>query len=239
MNPPETAPSHSEPRPGTQADPRAGISGCWSSTGVYGDGSCSELQKVIHCRNCPVYSAAALKLIDRPLPPNYRAEWTRHFAKERRSPEAGDASVILFRIQNDWLALPTQCFQEVAEARSIHSLPHRRTGFVLGLANVRGELVVCISIGHLLQIEETPSLAELRLNYQRLLVVQSENNRLAFPVDEVHGPHRFQPQGQTSVPAASLGQRSQLVQDLLPWQEHTAGLLDTDQLFSTCHRLLA
>ena len=123
----------------------AEVTGCWGTSGVYGDASCPELSTVVHCRNCPVYSAAAVRLIDRPLPVNYRQEWTDHFARSRPLPELGTASLVLFRLQNEWLAMPTHNFQEVAERRPIHSLPRRREAALLGLANVRGELVICIS----------------------------------------------------------------------------------------------
>jgi chemotaxis-related protein WspD len=215
------------------------VTGCWSNYGVYGDGSCLELQKFVHCRNCPVYSAAGVTLLDRPLPANYRKDWTRHFAKERRMPDAGNSSAILFRIQNDWLALPTHSFQEVAERRPIHSLPHRRLGAMLGLANVRGELVICVSLGHLLQMERVLSLAALRVNYRRLLVIQSESSRLAFPVDEVAGPHRFHPQEINQPPAAMVRASPHFVQGMLHWDARSAGLLDANQLFSSLDRTLA
>lgn len=220
-------------------DTAADVTGCWSNSGVYGDGSCIELEKFIHCRNCPVYSAAGLTLIDRPLPANYRKDWTQYFARERRLPEAGNSSAILFRIQHDWLALPTHTFQEVSERRPIHSLPHRRTGALLGLANIRGELAICISLGHLLQMENIPSLAALRLDYRLLLVIQSEAGRLAFPVDEVSGPHRFQPQELKSTPASMVRAASHFVQGQLHSEARSAGLLDADLLFSNLHRALA
>src|SRR5437764_1503482 len=97
------------------AEAKPHLMGCWTKIGVYGDGSCPELKSFVHCRNCLVYSDAGAKLIDRALPPNYRQEWTQHFAQEKRLTEAGSASVILFRIQSEWLAMPTHSFQEVAE----------------------------------------------------------------------------------------------------------------------------
>ncbi len=39
--------------------PEIAIDDCWNRIGVRGDGSCPELKRHIHCRNCPVYSAAA------------------------------------------------------------------------------------------------------------------------------------------------------------------------------------
>jgi len=212
------------------------VTACWSESGVYGDGSCVELQKFVHCRNCPVYSAAGLRLIDRGLPPNYRNEWTRHFAKEKRIPEAGSASVIMFRIQSEWLALPTHHFQEVAEKRPIHSVPNRPGGIVLGLANVRGELVICMSLGHLLQIEQMVPLEVVRADYQRLLVVVWETSKLAFPVQEVHGPNRFNPQG---LPTTGARPHARYAQGMLDWENRPVSLLDAEQLLSNLTRCLA
>lgn len=212
---------------------------CWNDSGAYGDGSCAELQRFVHCRNCPVYSAAGARLLDRPLPENYRQEWTQHFAEEKSMPEVGNESVVLFRIQSEWLALPTHTFQEIAEKRPIHSLPNRAGEVVLGLANVRGELVTCISIGHLLQIEGVPSPGTVRADYRRLLVLQWEGSKLAFPVDEVQGPHRFHTQDLKSPPSSGPRGSPRYAQAVLPWQERAAGLLDAGLLLSSLNRCLA
>jgi len=217
----------------------AEVAGCWSNVGVYGDGSCPELKEFVHCRNCPVYSAAGVKLLDRPLPTDYRHDWSQHFAEDKRFPEAGNSSAILFRIQNEWLALPTHTFQEVAEKRPIHSLPRRGQGVVLGLANVRGELVICVSLGHLLQIERVSPLESLRVQYRRLLVIQWETSRLAFPVDEVQGPVRFHPRELKATPSTLARSEVRYAQGLLHWQQFSAGFLDLDLLFSNLHRNLA
>ena len=55
--------------------PTAG--GCWHRIGVSGDRSCPELSTFVHCRNCPVFAAAARVFFDRPAPEGYLAEWTR------------------------------------------------------------------------------------------------------------------------------------------------------------------
>ena len=127
---------------------------CWSEIGVHGDSSCPELQNFIHCRNCPVYSSAGAQLLNRPLPANYRRDWTAHFARKKKSATPAKISAVVFRLESEWLALPTQAFQEVAERRLIHSLPHRRSGMVLGLVNVRGELLICVSLSRLLGLKQ-------------------------------------------------------------------------------------
>ena len=113
---------------------------CWNSIGVRGDGSCPELERYVHCHNCPVYSQAALELLGGEAPAGYREEWTTHFATPKRAEDGDTQTIVIFRIGAEWLALPVPAVTEVANLRPIHSLPHRRSGVVLGLANIRGEL---------------------------------------------------------------------------------------------------
>lgn len=232
--------------PESQAKPAAGalpaaaptteLQDCWNKIGVYGQGTCPELERHIHCRNCPVYSRAGGLLLDRPLPEGYRQEWTRHFGKLKNLTTSGRTSALLFRLGPEWLALPTQAFQEVAERRLIHSLPHRRQGIVLGLANIRGELVICASLGRLLGIEKVQRKAA-RTVYDRLLVCNWEGKRLAFPVEEVFGIYRFETHQLQPVPATVAPGQS-FSRGILLWQERAVGFLDADQLFSTLNRSL-
>jgi chemotaxis-related protein WspD len=207
--------------------------------GVNGTGTCAKLESYVHCRNCPVYSSAGLQLLNRPPPPEYRHEWTAHFAVETQTRSPVKLSAVLFRIQRDWFALPTQLFQEVAEHRLIHSLPHRRRGPVLGLTNVRGELLVCISLGHFLGLEHLPPPEELRAHYARLLVVCPHRERLALPADEVHGPHQFGPQELQPPPITLNRSRPRYTQSVLYWQDRAVGLLHPEFLFSTLNRSLS
>ena len=174
---------------------------CWNVIGVNGDGSCPELVTHVHCRNCPVYSTAGLQLLNRQLTPEYRRERTLHFARQKTVSVPGKMSAVIFRINNEWLALPTQAFQEIAERRLVHSLPHRRKGIVLGLVNIRGELLICVAVGRLLGLEPVGPRELARKTHDRLLVVSWEANRLTFPVEEVHGIHRFQPAELKAPPA--------------------------------------
>jgi chemotaxis-related protein WspD len=214
------------------------IEACWSEIGVYGNRSCSELSQFVHCRNCPVYSNAAVRLLDRSLPLAYRREWTDHFASQRNPREPSKTSAVLFRIQAEWLALPTAAFQEVAERRQVHSLPHRRHTLVLGLANVRGEMLICVSLGHLLGLERMPAPEALRTDYHRLLVGNWEGGRLAFPVDEVHGPHRFHPEELRTPPATVAKFTPTYTRSILYWQQRAVGLLDAELLFASLNRTL-
>ena len=101
------------------------VSDCWTSIGVHGDGSCPELKQYVHCRNCPVYSAAAGRLLDGEAVAGDLARWTSHFAQPTRAKALNTQSIVIFRVGSEWLALPTPAVMEVADLLPIHSLPHR------------------------------------------------------------------------------------------------------------------
>jgi chemotaxis-related protein WspD len=208
---------------------------CWVQIGVYGERNCPELEKFTHCRNCPVYSEAGVRLLDRPLPQDYRREWSAHFAHEEKRKLRARSSAVVFRIASEWLALPTQAFQEVAEYRRIHSLPHRRNGIVLGLANVRGELLICVALDRLIGIDSRAAKAESESatlgRGRRLLVVGWESSRLVFPVDEIDGIYRFQAKELKEPPATVTKSNLSYTRGLLLWNQKTIGLLDVESLF--------
>jgi len=218
--------------------PAVEIRACWNEIGVPGNASCPRLAQVIHCHNCPVYSKAGVQLLDRPLLAEYRRAWTEHFAQEKKLAAPATTSALLFRINAEWLALPTPAFQEVAERRPVHSLPHRRQGIVLGLVNVRGELLICVSLGRLLGLDRSPLRETPRPTYDRLLVAKWDGHRFVFPADEVRGIHRFQTPELHEPPATLAKSRLSYTRGILYWQDRTVGLLDADLLFSSLNRSL-
>jgi chemotaxis-related protein WspD len=215
---------------------------CWNRIGVQGDKSCPRLIEHIHCRNCPVYAATAQAMLDRDLPLDYRAGWARHFA-ETRSDAAGDlASVLVFRIGAEWLALPTVVVDEVASQRIVHGLPQRRNGVVLGLANVRGELLVCVSLGQVLgtQPGASPGNEGLASRAQRrLLVLRRGTSRFAAPVDEVYGTWRYDEHELVPAPSTVAKAKGAFTPRVLPWSEGVLGCLNDQLLFQALEQRLA
>jgi chemotaxis-related protein WspD len=224
----------------TPAATHAAINDCWNKIGVRGDSSCPELEKYIHCRNCPVYSTAAVELLDTDPPANYLSLWSRQIAQKKQVKDLDTHSAVIFRIGTEWLALPTPVFNEVAELRTIHSLPHLRSGIMLGVANVRGELLTCVSLGRLLNLEkaDAPKQAKHSTVHSRLLVISQENQRLVFPVNEVHGIHRYRPGELKAVPATVAKATATYTKAMLPWKDKTVGCLDDQLLFYTLNRSL-
>lgn len=174
-----------------------------------------------------------------------RREWTARYAHAHQVATPTRISVVVFQVSGEWLALPTPAFQEVAELRRIHSLPHRCDGLVLGLVNVRGELLVCASLGRLLGMEanaERPPAAKANsstISSSRLLVTIWEGKRMVFPVDEVLGIQRLNESEVHEPPATVAQAANRCCRGVFAWRERTVGVLDVEALFSNLNRRLA
>lgn len=212
---------------------------CWGTIGVRGDRSCARLETHVHCRNCPVFSAAAAQLLDRGLPGGRLAEWSALVAQVKTEERRGLESVVVFRVGAEWLGLPTVAFEEIAGLRPIHSLPHRG-GAVLGLANVRGSLIVCLSLHQLLGVGTAGNaVAPQQEGGARLLVIGRRGSRVVCPVDEVHGVQRYDARDIGDAPATVARGSRHFTRAVLPWRERVVGLLDEVLLFEHINRSLA
>ncbi len=205
------------------------IDDCWNRIGVRGDGSCPELERHVHCHNCPVHAAAARALLDQEPPPEAAAAWTAHFSEVAKVEPGGAVSLFVFRIGGEWLALPTGVVTEVAPLRRVHSLPHRRAGTVLGVVNVHGELLVCVALASALGLDvaRNPRRDTTVVVQQRLVMIRLGDVRAACPVDEVSGVHRVPPGELAETPGSVAGGHS-CATKVWQWKDRCVGLLDDE-----------
>jgi chemotaxis-related protein WspD len=198
-------------------------------------------------REAAAAAQTARDLLDRPLPPGYREEWARHFARSDRGVAAQDTTsedsktVMIFRLGEEWLALPTGILHDVVEPKPIRSLPHRRDAIVLGLVNIRGELLLCVSLHALLHIEQdksTPHAARAD-SLRRLVVMGRKDRRLAFVADEMHGVRRYDRSAALAVPATISLAASAFTTSMLNWEGRSVGCLDETLVLDMLDRSLA
>ncbi len=209
---------------------------CWNTIGVHGDSSCGELTQYVHCRNCPVFSTTAQRLLDRALPEEEIAAATARIAAPLQAGDGMCHALLVFRVGGEWLALPMSVVSEIAERRPVHSVPHRRSGAVVGVANIRGELLVCVSLARLLGIDATTLPADA---LSRFVVLRRGELRAVCPADEVHGVLRVDPADLRSVPATIAQAPTHHATALFSWQSRSVGVLDDSALFKTLQRSLS
>ncbi|MHB8520992.1 MAG: chemotaxis protein CheW [Limisphaerales bacterium] len=211
----------------------AAVDRCWSEIGVWGDRTCPELRGWVHCHNCPVFSRAGRRLFERPPPEDYVQEWTRLLAAERPEEIKEQVSVMVFRLGDEWLALPTQLFREIAENRPIHRIPHRTNKVLLGLVNIRGGLQPCFSLRELLGVPESDEHAAepWRKNGARLAVVEKAGAGWVFPVDEIAGIQRFPQQDLQNLPVTVAKASASFTKGIFTTQNRRIGQLDDELVF--------
>jgi chemotaxis-related protein WspD len=219
------------------AAPPAPADECWRRIGVTGDRSCPELESYIHCRNCPVMAAAARTFFDRAAPEGYLEGW-RGILEESAGPvEARLESLLVFRLGQEWHALPTCTLVEVTTRRTCHRVPHRTGGVLEGIVNIRGQLQLCVSAHRLLGIEEAPTAARGGdgTDEARFLVVerpgQAGADRWVFRVDAVAGVHRVDRARLRAVPDTVSQSGARYCRSLFDWGDSVVGILDDARLF--------
>ena len=221
------------------------VDDCWNRIGTRGDNTCPRLAEYSRCLNCPVFAQGAARLLDRALSVAELAARSKLNAKsaDDASPEAAATdSALAFRVAGEWLALPTRVLREVDDIRAIHSLPHRRARAVLGVVNVRGALIIAVSLGALLNMERAAETratqVPVRNGYARMLVAAHGGEPVAFPVDEVEGVVRFAQDEVLPVPATLAHATASHARGVLAWRNRTIGLLDLERLFDAIARSL-
>ena len=236
---------------GLLGSPLAG-DGCWYRIGVSGDRSCPELSSFVHCRNCPVFAAAARAFFDRPAPAGYLAEWACWLADTDGLGPCGDVegdgdaedgdtlthregvSVLIFRLGAEWLAFRTRAVAEVTMPRPVHRVPHRSNRVFAGLVNLQGRAELCISLHGLLGVDATSSSSAPRLVVLR---DRDRSESWAFAADEVLGVHRVPRSQWRGVPSTLINPAVGFSQAVLSWNGRSIGLLDDQRVFAAFRSL--
>jgi chemotaxis-related protein WspD len=222
-------------------DERQGTLYCWKQIGVFGDFSCPKLPGLVHCRNCFEYNKAGRSLLDREVPPEFLDEATKSLAEAKETEVPDTVSLIVFRTNNEWLALRTVCMQETTNARPIHRVPFRTNNIFQGIVNIHGELLLCVSLADLIEMEsknEDDAQSDAGAVYSRMLVISKDGERYVFPVDEVLGVRRISLSDLQGPAATMTKSPSNVVAGIFNLSERKIGLLDEDKLISALKRSL-
>ncbi|MFI8582517.1 MULTISPECIES: chemotaxis protein CheW [Pseudomonadaceae] len=205
------------------------VDDCWNRIGVFGDKRCERLERHIHCRNCEVYGAAAIALLDR-YGSSLERDADDYGQGEAQEPVGEQRSLLIFRLGEQWLAIATRCLAEVMPVSPIHSLPHRKSTGLLGVTNVRGTLVACLSLSELLDIETDDSRQSGQRVIPRMLILESGSGPLVVPVDEVSGIQKIPLARISNAKQDDKRTISRFTAGVLQWRGQSITLLNDEQL---------
>ncbi|MGP9826468.1 chemotaxis protein CheW [Ectopseudomonas khazarica] len=205
------------------------VDDCWNRIGVFGDKRCERLERHIHCRNCEVYGAAAIALLDR-YGSSLEHDDDDYGQGEAQEPIGEQRSLLIFRLGEQWLAIATRCLAEVMPVSPIHSLPHRKSTGLLGVTNVRGTLVACLSLSELLDLETDDSRQSGQRVIPRMLILESGSGPLVVPVDEVSGIQKIPLARISNAKQDDKRTISRFTAGVLQWRGQSITLLNDEQL---------
>ncbi|WP_066736368.1 chemotaxis protein CheW [Cupriavidus sp. D384] len=212
------------------------VDDCWRRIGTGGDRSCPRLNDHLRCRNCPVYAQAAVTVLDSLSAGSLwdstagNAETADTVGRDRTAAQ----SLLIFRVGDEWLALPTAALGEITAPVPVHSLPHRRHAALIGVAAVRGVLLTCVSLALLFGAPEGAG-----QQTTRCLVLGQGRNAIALPVAEVAGVEHVPRLALLPLPATLTRASSRYTQALFEHAGRSVGLLDADLLRQALSRSLA
>lgn len=215
---------------------------CWNTIGVWGNQAprCEKLDDVIHCRNCRVYWDAGRQVFERRIPEGYLEQWTRVVSGDVLPVSKTSQSIIFFRIGEEWFSLSTRYFVEVSQLKSVHKIPHQSGNLILGVINIGGSVRLCLSLAILLGVDsgEQSKQAASRGVYKRFLVVQINKKDYVFPVDEVGGVHRYDPEDLKQIPATIETDKAELLLGMLDIDNKNVACIDASKLAQTFEVML-
>ncbi|MDD1649086.1 MAG: chemotaxis protein CheW [Methylococcaceae bacterium] len=205
---------------------------CWKAIGILGDRSCDQLEPHIHCRNCPTYRQAGRQLLNRPMGEGYRTELTLRLAAKPEEPQGEKRRLLVFRVANVWLALPSACFEQTLAPSPIVKIPMKSNRHFLGLVSAHGELQLCFTLEHWLgpDPDEPAASAGAARIFPRLLVIQLSAQRWVFPADEVLGTIDYPRAGLEPLPSNLAKSGIRLVSALFHLEGLPVKLLDEERL---------
>ena len=205
---------------------------CWVAQGVWGNKTCDRLSDLYHCSYCPKYKTAAASLLNQPISEIHLSERTEYYRRPRISSQIQTGSLLVFRLGKEWFGIPPRYIQEVTAQRKIHSIPHRKIGILRGVANIRGELLLCVSLADFLGIEMDEKSEKKSKLGSRWLVISHERHRLVIPTSEVQDIIPFS-ESELQMPPSTLGKGTiHFTRGLVLWQKNWVGCLDMQELFS-------
>jgi len=178
------------------------------------------------------------ELLDQKPPDGYLDEWAEVLAKPKAAREiVGFSSVVIFRVSDEWLALPAKIVGEIVDNRVIHIVPHRTGKIFKGVVNVRGKVQLCVSLGDIIGIEKSDLEESKDVGvYSRMFVVEWKGRRFVSIADEVFGVYLLDPDDIKKAPVSISKTDKSYTKGIFDWKGVNVACLDEELLFCALKR---
>lgn len=139
---------------------------------------------------------AVLNLLDRPVNPAALSAAAALAAQPAQLHSSATLGVLLFKLDEETLAVPARMLRRITPHARPSAIPHRSSGLLRGLCNIRGELVLCADLRHMLGMpprKEADESAAAASDQRRMVVIGPADASWVFEVDAILGVERIDP----------------------------------------------
>ena len=106
-----------------------------------------------------------------------------------------------------------------------------------GIVNVRGELLLCVSLGYLFKLKKSEKeYIQDKPIHQRYIVVVANDEFYTFPASEVRDTIRFDVDTLQKPPSTIAGSAGSYVKGIIHHDGIDIGFIDSELLFNALHR---
>lgn len=183
---------------------------------------------------------AATKLLEIPADPAYLNEWSSILEKPSEEfEEVQEEPIVVFRLKGEWLGLSAYVFREIIPFKKIHTIPHKSNQTLLGLVNLRGQLKLCVSMHHMLSINNSGAYdlsKDTQTNFPRMVCIYKNKQQWVFPADEVYGIYRLNLEEKHNVPITVSKSTANYLEGMFQIEEKIVGLINKDVLLENLIR---
>lgn len=218
------------------------IDRCWYERGVWSTVSdkCEKLAEYIHCRNCPVFSSKGKRVLDRAAPAGYLKEWRKGLAVSKPILKKDARSILVFRVADEWFAIPSRCLHEITEKRTIHKIPGNNKSGIVGVVNVGGEIRVCYSLETVLGVSShvNKDKKSSSRDIARFIVAFIGGHYYVFGAQHISGMALYHDDELYPVPSTLAYDGANLLLGVINHAANNVAVLDVDKFQSALEGIL-
>ncbi len=178
-------------------------------------------------------------LLNRPQPEGYGLEWLETLKTKPTEDFPSGQLLLVFRIANEWLALPSCAIKEITHSARIHKLPHTNSPVLLGISNIHGELLITVSMQAFLELPNVPSKpnnVEDVCHFSRYIVLEKNKDTIVFLVNEILGLTLIEPGALEPPPLSTSKAGRNYFVGVFSLNDTLIGLLDESLIMETINQ---
>lgn len=178
------------------------------------------------------------ELLELPPPPGYLEMWADTLSEASEKEQRQSDALFVFRLENEWLALPAKYIREVSRPLPIHRIPRKSDNILLGLVNIRGRLQLCFSLKALLGLDQMAGSGknEKQIFSDRYIEAERDGFGWIFPVDEILDIHQYNLDDAQNVPLTVANASVNYTNAVFLHEGKTVGCLDDELIISFLKR---